>query len=65
MTSYSVAMLDQTTLFISAGALLLSGVLSGAMALGRGRDGAVWFLIGCAFGPLAIIALALFGKRPG
>lgn len=41
---------------------LLSGLVAGAMAAGRDRDGAVWMLIGILFGPLAVLALLLFGK---
>lgn len=39
-------------------------VISGEMAQGRKRDPAIWFLIGVVFGPVALIALAMFGKLP-
>lgn len=40
------------------------GFITGAMALKRRRDGAVWFLIGYVSGPVAMIALALFPLPP-
>ena len=50
--------------FVVLAVLLGFAVLSGAMALKRGRDGAVWFLVGYFTGPLAMIALALFPLPP-
>lgn len=38
--------------------------ISGAMALGRDRDGAIWFLVGSVFGPISVLALIVFGKPP-
>ena len=44
--------------------MLVFGFISGAMALKRGRDGAVWFFVGYFTGPIAILALALFPLPP-
>lgn len=41
----------------------LCGVLAGAMAVGRERDGAVWMIAGFFLGPIAILALLMFGHR--
>lgn len=43
---------------------LVLAFICGAMALGRDRDGAVWFLAGVFLGPLSIIALLFFGTPP-
>lgn len=54
-------MIDPSTIYLAAGVLLLCGLLAGAMATGRRRDGAVWFLAGLVFGPFAVVALLFFG----
>jgi len=43
---------------------MVFALISGAMALKRGRDGAAWFLVGSIAGPIAILALLLFPLPP-
>lgn len=45
-------------------ALILCGLVAGTMANGQHRDGAVWFLVGLVFGPLALLALLIGGPMP-
>ncbi|WP_299734656.1 hypothetical protein [uncultured Roseobacter sp.] len=39
-----------------------SALIGGAIASGRERDGAVWFVVCLILGPLPIIGLLLFGN---
>lgn len=44
-------------------AWLLCAACTGAAASARGRDGAIWFLIGLVFGLFALIAVLIGGDR--
>lgn len=44
-------------------AWLACAAITGAAAAGRGRDGAVWFLIGLVFGIFALIAVIVSGDK--
>lgn len=48
--------------YVVVGFWLLCGLIAGAMAVGRERDGAVWMIAGVFAGPLAILALLIFGS---
>ena len=51
-----------TALTILAGIWLLSALVSGAIASGRDRDGAIWMAVGLIIGPLAILPPLIFAK---
>lgn len=52
-----------TYVWIAVGAAFVFGFITGAAADSRDRDGAVWFLLGAIFGPLALVAVLVF-RRP-
>ena len=43
---------------------LVVALITGAIASGRGRDGAVWMSAALVLGPILILPLLIFG-RPG
>jgi len=52
-----------TTHWIIIGVWLASALLAGAIASGRGRDGAVWMAVGFVLGPLALLPPLIFAKE--
>ena len=41
---------------------LVVAIVVGGIADTKGRDGAIWFLVGLVIGPLALIPLLIFSK---
>lgn len=50
-------------LLLALAAWLFAALIAGAVATGRGRDGALWMLAGFVFGPFAILPPLIF-ERP-
>lgn len=49
-------------MWAALGGWAVISLVTGAIASGRGRDGAIWMLTGAVFGPWAILALLFFGN---
>lgn len=64
VSRYRETMMFGVEYWIAVAVFAVLAFLSGAMALKRGRDGAIWFVIGFFTGPLALLALLLFPLPP-
>ena len=42
---------------------LFIGVVCAAIAMGKGRSGLGWFVLGCIFGPLALLCAAVMSRE--
>lgn len=42
---------------------LIIGVVCAVIAIGKGRSGFGWFILGCIFGPLALLCAAVMSRE--